>query len=375
MKRLMLCLSLSLLLIAKEMPLYAQDNGENDDEDRFVTVNFSTLYDQATPELTTLISILEDELPTIFVESDITFLLEQDPEFSAVKIILDFAQDTIYVDFDVISPLPTLLPSRYLIPHPFFNFPLSANPENPLWRRVVAEFTLALGYYLNADCEGMLPHLQIVEESTAQIEELDYAQEMGAYLNFYRANCAIVQEDLETAQTLYEGVLTFFDENGYDFRYGLESRINLAWTQYELGNTDLAYETLDSVIGFTGIDWATVSALQLQAHFYTIEEEYDSAITSLDSALEIYADDPYIIGQIIQILILADDLKAAGKELNRLSKIEDSYPVILYYEALLAYADGDDTSAEDFLVDFLASGLNDYLSLEARTLLAEIQAR
>ena len=41
----------------------------------------------------------------------------------------------------------------------------------------------------------------------------------------------------------------------------------------------------------------------------------------------------------------------------------------------MAYAVDDNDTAQDFLSEFLALGLNDYLSLEARTLLAEIQAR
>jgi tetratricopeptide (TPR) repeat protein len=375
MKRLMLCLSLALLLSAQNMPIYAQDNDEPDDEDRFITVSFGTLYDQDTPQLVALIGVLIDEFPVAFAESDITILLERDPEFSAVQVVLDFAQDTVYVDFEAIPPLPTLLPSPYLIPHPFFNFPLSASPENPLWRQLVSQFTMALAQYIQADCEGMLPYVENVEEIATQIEELSYAQETLAYLNFYRANCAVANSDLQTAQALYEDILTFFDDNGYDFRYGLETRINLAWVYYQLGEVDLAYETINRIIGFTGIDWATVSALQLRASFYLLEEDYDSAIADLDEALEIYADDPLLVGEIIAILILADDLKTAEKELNRLRKIEDGYPVILFYEGLLAYAVDDNDTAQDFLSEFLAFGLNDYLSLEARTLLAEIQAR
>ncbi len=375
MKRLMLCLSLALLLSAQNMPIYAQDNDETDDEDRFITVSFGTLYDQTSPPLTLLIDILVEELPIAFSESPIILLLETDPEFSAIHVVFDFALDTVYVDFEAVPPLPTLLPSAYLIPHPFFNFPLSANPENPLWRPVVSQFVLALAHYINADCEGMRPYLDEVEAQVIQIEELSYAQETIAYLNFYRANCAIVEEDLQTAQTLYEEILTFFDENGYDFRYGLETRINLAWVYYELGDSNLAYSTLSRIIGFTGIDWASVGALQLRANWYLVEEDYDSAIADLDTALQIYADDPLLVGQIITILILADDLKTAEKELNRLRKIEDGYPVILFYEGLLAYAVDDNDTAQDFLSEFLALGLNDYLSLEARTLLAEIQAR
>jgi tetratricopeptide (TPR) repeat protein len=347
MKRLVLCLSLSLMVIIRATPLQAQGNGDDDDEDRFVTVHFGTLYDQTTPELVNLIANLQDNIPLQFEESGITLLLEQDPEFAAVNVILDFADDLVFVDFEVFPPRPTLLPSPYL----------------------------ALGYYLNADCESMLPHLDTVAELVGDIEELDYASETIAYLDFYRANCAIVADDLELAITLYEGILTFFEENGYDFRYGLEARINLAWTHHTAGGTDLGYDTLGDVIGFTGIDWATVRALELRAHFYLLDEEYDSAIADLDEALTIKIDDPYLIGQIINIFIILEDFKAAGKELSRLGKIEDGYPVTLFYEGVLAYADGDNIAAEDFLSEFVALGLNDYLTLQARELLAEIQAR
>lgn len=375
MKRWILCLSLLLVLIIRSIPLQAQGNGEDDEEDRFITVNFGTLYDQTTPELLNLIAIFQDNIPLQFEGSNITVLLEQDPEFAAVKVVLDFADDKVFVDFEAFPPRPTLLPSSYLIPHPFYNFPLSAKPDNPLLGQVIGEFTLALGYYLNADCESTLPHLDRVQEIVSEIEELEYASETGVYLDFYRANCALVAEDFETATALYEGILTFFEENGYDFRYGLEARINLAWTQYITGNTDLGYETVNNVIGFTGIDWATVRALELRAYFYLLDEEYDSAITDLDEALTIKIDDPYLIGQIINIFIILEDFKAAGKELSRLEKIEDGYPVILFYEGVLAYADGDNIAAEDYLSEFVALGLNDYLTLEARELLAEIQAR
>ncbi|MCU0479620.1 MAG: hypothetical protein MUE54_00245 [Anaerolineae bacterium] len=375
MNRLVLCLSLSFILIIRGIPLQAQGNGDDDDEDRFVTVNFGTLYDQTTPELLNLVAILQDTIPSQFEDTNITLLLEQDPEFAAVKVVLDFADDKVFVDFEVVPPRPTLLPSEYLIPHPFYNFPLSANPNNPLLGQIIGEFTVALGYYLNADCESMLPHLDGIEEIVSEIEELDYADETIAYLNFYRANCAIVAEDFDAAINLYEGILTFFEDNSYDFRYGLEARINLAWTHYTAGDADLGYETVNDVIGFTGIDWATVRALELRAHFYLLEAEYDSAIADLDEALTIKIDDPYLIGQIINIFIILEDFKAAGKELSRLEKIEDGYPVTLFYEGVLAYADGDNIVAEDFLSEFVALGLNDYLTLKARELLAEIQAR
>lgn len=375
MKRLVLCLSLSLILIIQGIPLQAQNNGEDDEENRFVTVHFGTLYDQTTPELLTLIQVLQDELPTFFEDSNLNLIIEQDPEFSAIQVIFDFADETVFVDFETFPPRPTLLPSAYLIPHPFYNFPLSANPDNPLWIQAVGEFTLALGYYLNADCESMLPHLDATQDIVLQIQELEYSQETIAYLDFYRANCAIAEEDLASATTLYEGILTFFEENGYDFRYGLEARINLAWTQYMLGNTDFAYEAVNDVIGFTGIDWATVRALELRAHFYLLEEDYESAIADLDEALTIKIDDPYLIGQIIKIFIITEDFKAAGKEISRLGKIEDGYPVTLFYQGLLAYAEDNNIAAEDFLSEFVALGLNDYLTLEARELLAEIQAR
>jgi len=375
MRRLVLCLSLSLIFVIKGIPLQAQNNGEDDEENRFVTVHFATLYDQTTPELLTLIQVLQDELPIFFEGNNLNLIIEQDPEFSAIQVIFDFAGDLVFIDFETTPPPPTLLPSAYLIPHPFYNFPLSARPDNPLWIQAIGEFTMALGYYLNADCESMLPHLDATQDIVLQIQELDYSQETTTYIDFYRANCALAEGDLESAVIFYEDILTFFEENGYDFRYGLEARINLAWTHYMLGDTDLSYEIINDVIGFTGIDWATVRALELRAHFYLLEEDYESAIADLDEALTIKIDDPYLIGQIINIFIITEDYKSADKEITRLSKIEDGYPVTLFYQGLLAYAEEDNMAAEDFLSEFVALGLNDYLTLEARELLAEIQAR
>lgn len=364
-----------LLITTMSMPLHAQDNDDNDNENRFITINFSTLYDQNTPQLLNLIRDLQDNLPFIFENSNITPLIEFNPRYAAIQIMLDFAQDTVFVDFNAVPPLPTLLPSSYLIPHPFYNFPLSARSQNVLLEHVIEQFTIALSYYLNADCEGMLPYLDATEEIATQIEELTYSGETVAYLDFYRANCAIVGNDLQTAQTYYEDILTFFEDNGYDFRYGLETRINLAWTYYQLDETNLAYDMLNSVVGFTGIAWASVRALELRAYFYTLEGAYEDAIEDLDTALQINIDDPYLIGQVIEIFILMGDFKSAGKEITRLEKTSDGYPVILYYRGLLAYADGDNRTAEDYLSQFVAQGLNDYLTLQARALLTEIQAR
>lgn len=375
MKRWIWHLWLIFSLIYMSMPVYAQDNDESDDEDRFITVNYSTLYDQNTPELLNLIGILQDELPLFFENSEIIPLIEFDPDYAAIQVMFDFADGKVFADFNAVPPLPTLLPSSYLIPHPFYNFPLSASPNNPLLQQTIHQFTIALGYYLNADCEGALPYIDNTQQTVIQIEELGYSDETIAYLSFYRANCAIVAEDLETAQELYENILTFFEENGYDFRYGLEARINLAWTYYQLGDEDSAYDMLNSIIGFTGIDWASVRALELRAYFYVNAENYDAAINDLDAALEINIDDPYLIGQIIHIFITLEDFKAADKELTRLNKTEDGYLVILYYQGLLAYAEGDNIAAEDYLSQFIAQGLNDYLTLQARALLTEIQAR
>lgn len=375
MKRWIWHLCLILLITTMSMPLHAQDDDESDDENWFITINFSTRYEQNTPLLLNLIEDLQNNLPFAFENSNITPLIEFDPRYAAIQIMLDFTQDTVFVDFHAVPPLPTLLPSPYLIPHPFYNFPLSARSQNPLLGRVVEQFTIALSYYLNADCKDMLPYLDTTEEIATQIEELTYSDETIAYLDFYRANCAIAIDDLYLAQTYYKGILAFFESNGYDFRYGLEARINLAWTYYQLNEINLAYDMLNTIIGFTGINWASVRALELRAYFYTLEGAYEDAIEDLDTALQINIDDPYLIGQVIEIFILMGDFKSAGKEITRLEKTSDGYPVILYYRGLLAYADGDNRTAEDYLSQFVAQGLNDYLTLQARALLTEIQAR
>lgn len=113
----------------------------------------------------------------------------------------------------------------------------------------------------------------------------------------------------------------------------------------------------------------------MRATFYSAEADYDAALEDLDAALEIFVDDPYLIGEIIAILIQMDDLKTAHKELRRLTKLEDGYPVILFYEGLLAYAEGELTLAEDLLSEFIALNLNNYLTLEAESLLIEIQTQ
>lgn len=357
------------------LPAYAQDSDETTDEDRSITIHYSTLYHQNTPELLNLIGILQDELSPAFENSGITPIVERDPDFAAIQIMFDFADDYVFIDFDAVPPLPTLLPSSYLIPHPFYNFPLFATADNPFLRQTIHQFSIALGHYLNANCEKALPYFDSTQQAIIQIQEFDYPNEAIAYLNFYRANCAIAAQDLETARELYDDILAFFTMNGYDFRYGLETRLNLAWTYYQLGDEDTAYDLLNDIISFTGIDWASVRALELRAHFHTEEENYDEAIDDLDTALEIHADDPYLIGQIIHIFIILKDFKAADKEITRLHKTQNGYPIILYYQGLLAYAEGDTSTAEEYLSQFVARGLNDHLTLAARALLTNLRTR
>lgn len=351
MKRaLIFCLLLCLL-----SPLQAQE-----DDEIFIPIHIGSQWQNE--QVTALINGLTLELEAIREEFDeFTILIEQDPQFAMIEINLDYIEDTNAIFVDILpqrNPI-NMLPELQIVRYPFSEFPLVAQSDDPNWQQVTVDMIIAISAYNAGDCQTAYQAMNQVElgmeeimTSSADVVFLGQLEQTITYLHFYRGNCALIEDDYELAAQYYEESLIIYDENNFDYRYGIDATINLAWTLYQLGETDEALLYLDDALAsqFEGMQTA---ALMVRALIYAEEGDFESAYLDLEDA-EKNPGDPMLINiERVQLLIWEGDFELALAEIDRLEKNPPPPPEALFLRGIIAYEEGDDDDALDYFDGYL----------------------
>ncbi len=357
--------------------VFAQD--DDSDDNRVITVFIDSQFSEDTDALNTLIEQLEVFLIEQAEAESLNVELESDPDFATIYINFDLLSDGsgLFIDLLPIPPDPGVLPSPSLVSHVYSEFPLGTDPDNDLWPQITTQMVFALSTYIQGDCEAAQTYLSAAVDASSQLEDylfLGAQEQTEAYAMFYEANCALEDEDYETAETLYRDILTLYEDNDFDMTlYGYEARINLAWALYQLGETDEAFEIVQeaSVVQF---EWIEADALIVEADMLAQEEDYTAALDRLDSASDIInIDDPFLKLATVQIRIQAEDYKGAEGELTQIEKEFEGLPELLYYWGLLAYAQDDFDTASDYFQDYIGVSPDSELAIDAQAYIDEIE--
>jgi tetratricopeptide (TPR) repeat protein len=365
------------LLCCGPIMVFAQD--DDSDDNRVITVFIDSQFSEDTDALNTLIEQLEVFLIEQAEAESLNVELESDPDFATIYINFDLLSDGsgLFIDLLPIPPDPGVLPSPSLVSHVYSEFPLGTDPDNDLWPQITTQMVFALSTYIQGDCEAAQTYLSAAVDASSQLEDylfLGAQEQTEAYAMFYEANCALEDEDYETAETLYRDILTLYEDNDFDMTlYGYEARINLAWALYQLGETDEAFEIVQeaSVVQF---EWIEADALIVEADMLAQEEDYTAALDRLDSASDIInIDDPFLKLATVQIRIQAEDYKGAEGELTQIEKEFEGLPELLYYWGLLAYAQDDFDTASDYFQDYIGVSPDSELAIDAQAYIDEIE--
>ncbi|RMG74348.1 MAG: hypothetical protein D6711_09080 [Chloroflexi bacterium] len=254
-----------------------------------------------------------------------------------------------------------------MIYHPFSEFPLVARPDDPNWQDVTINFLIALGAYSIGDCETAQiywDHVQTGMEailvSSADVTYSGQLEQTIAYLHFYRGNCALINEDYPLAVDYFEESLQIYEQNGFDYRYGMDATINLAWALSQLDQTDQALAYLDQAIG-SQFEWVQAHALMIRALVYAEESNFEAAYRDLNESERISGDELLTNIERIQFLILEGDYIDALAEIDRLEK-NVAAPQALFFRALIAYQQEDINLAREYFEEYIESTPYGYMT-------------
>ncbi len=215
----------------------------------------------------------------------------------------------------------------------------------------MASLVTAMGLYSIERCDLALPYF---DDDFLSLISVPY---ILPYINFYHGNCAIVEEDLETARDLlrpnYMGLDFNFERHFYP------QGLNYAWVRLQGIEEDLVqYPQLESpfyrLVGgmhpdLRGKDFADFLARRAQLH--ALAFEYDLAIADMDDAIRFVEDRNqltegtflpneiarfYVLrGQMVMLLYEWDRVLA---DYNTALELDPTYADAYFYRGVLYYS-------------------------------------
>lgn len=207
---------------------------------------------------------------------------------------------------------------------------------------LVEEIALGISFYVIGKCQNADSYLEAAQNQLDAKDDILFFQ-----LEIFRGNCAIRDGDLDKALShLAHSVHS-------DITLTENSTIgNLGWVYLQLNEEasafSLANELVDAWMTYGG-DLEQIDALSLRAQLYALAFRYDEAIADMDTAIEIYANSPYLYvlrGQITLYLYEWDRVLA---DYNRAIELDPDYADAYYYRGVLFYTQAQ---REDALADF-----------------------
>lgn len=207
-----------------------------------------------------------------------------------------------------VSPLPEALPYQ---DDGIIN--LGSDPQT------AADIATALYDYGRGDCD--LAEIELTENPTNTV------------LQFFLANCALLDGDYEKAERLFE--LALADDSDEAL---INAAINLAWVRLELDEPETAFSLLDTLVDRTISDAACQAyVLAKRAGLHALNFDYDVGLTDINAALELTPDDAMLYvqrGQIYLLLYQWDDVLA---DYDRALELDPTYADAYFYRGVLYY--------------------------------------
>lgn len=229
---------------------------------------------------------------------------------------------------------PQILPSPVLAQH------IQIHPEQPLLilpRHGIWPDSLlgGLALYASGDCPA-------AEQVLSQ-----YRTAHQAITAFYRGNCALMQDDMATAEAHYQAALDAVDRRNFSYA----PAINLAWIAIQTGNPDTARNYLEVVMPDPAVDSPRlqIALHQHRAGLLALLFDYGAAITEMDQAIALAPEDATLLNQRGQYVLLTYEWNRALEDFNAALELDPDYADTYYWRGLLFYTMAErDAAANDF---------------------------
>lgn len=155
------------------------------------------------------------------------------------------------------------------------------------------------------------------------------------FINFYKANCAILEGDYETARYLYETYVLrepFFES--------VNAAGNLGWTYIQLGKPQKAFVLLTKMIDLSQSGQfpesrRTALLFAKRSQLYALAFRYTEAIADMDAAIALRPYDPALYVERGQRIILTYDWDRALADYNHALELDPAYADAYYYRGIL----------------------------------------
>lgn len=293
---------------------------------------------------------------------EITFTGDKD----SADMVIELDQvDHLFIDLVMNGPFPPILPSAFLLPHIHTEFPLSGDPANPRMETLAVDIFVAMGAYLNGDCETATRYLQMALPSVDTV--VVFAEQLIAYLNFYMGNCALISGDYATALQLYETNLAIYADNDFDSRYQLETAANLAWIYLT--------ERQDSAAAFALLDIPPVLHAEhlwlpfagMKAYLHALQGDRQQAFDTIDQMINCLVDLPMPYVYSGRIHAVFGEWDSALEDFDWVEKNFKDYTDVYFYRGAVLYEMGEYADALYDLEEYLAQSPHGALALAAQT--------
>ncbi len=188
----------------------------------------------------------------------------------------------------------------------------------------IAAYIAGIGLYQVGEYKACEQELSKAYDTVSQSSLGRTADGVKSYINFYRANCALMRDDLKLAAELLEESKPSLTG---------EAAINLAWLWIQLGDSDKAVKIISNLDA--GNDW---DFLKRRAQLYALAFRYNDAITDLTAAIQLSPHDAALYtlrGQTYLLLYQWDNVLA---DYNKAIEHDPTYADAYFYRGILKYS-------------------------------------
>ncbi|MGB1288442.1 MAG: tetratricopeptide repeat protein [Aggregatilineales bacterium] len=250
---------------------------------------------------------------------------------------------------DPVEMLSPLLTSEIIFP-----LPLQAiiSPENEDTALDFAGHLLtAFSLYYTIDCEQVQPFFDTLQ-THPYIDTLEiYYSGWADGLQFYRGNCALLQDDYEQAITHFEQAMAYVPHPVLSSGILIiQIDINLAWAYLQVNRIDDAFALLDDLV-INSTDSQRPSRLLTRAKFHALVSNFDAAIADMDAIIAITPEITrfYFYKERGDIIMLIYEWDRAEADYNQAIDLNPDYADAYYARGILYYVLAErDAALADF---------------------------
>lgn len=161
-------------------------------------------------------------------------------------------------------------------------------------------------------------------------------------LDFYRGNCALIEDDLTGALAYYNRLLDHAEDTKLtDF---IDVAANKAWILVQQEETAAAFDLMGQVIEAAQQDDTTAAiyeyaqALTFRARLYALTFDFDQAMADMDAAITLQPDHPERYAERGQIIMLLYEWDRALADYNTALELDSTYAPAYFYRGVLYYS-------------------------------------